>query len=239
MAFTIASFNVKNLIGPGKVYYPFEYLTPEAYAWKRDWTSDQLLRMDADIVGFQEIFDEASLRDVIVECDEKGTEVNRISQPGRDKKYHRRAIYRNIRYSEYGAEAGLVYAPNMHSREEDGRRRPGVAVLSRFPIVESTAIQDLSDTPLSTSFSDLVGGDAGKWALTNLSRPILRVVLDVEGREVAVFNCHLKSKHGEVDRLPDGTRPADDLLNYDPAARAMGSLRAALRRMGEALSCAR
>ena len=33
MGFTIATFNVKNLIGPDKVYYPFEYLTPEAYAW--------------------------------------------------------------------------------------------------------------------------------------------------------------------------------------------------------------
>lgn len=235
MAFTIATFNAKNLISPDKVYYPFEYLTPEAYAWKRDWTSDQLLRMDADIVGFQEIFDQEALHEVIAECDEKGIEINQISQPTRDKKYHRRAIYRNLRYREYGSDAELLFAPNMHSREEDGRRRPGVALLSRFPVIEHEVIQDLTDNALETSFRDLAGGVAGEWRLANLSRPILRAVLDVEGREIAVFNTHLKSKHGEHEIEADGSRPAEDLLNYDPAARAMGSLRAALRRMGEAM----
>ncbi len=33
--FTIASFNVKNLIGPDKEYYEFQTYTPEEYAWKR------------------------------------------------------------------------------------------------------------------------------------------------------------------------------------------------------------
>ena len=56
--FTIASFNVKNLIGPDSEYYPFQSYTPEEFAWKEDWMADQLLSMDADIVGFQEIFDE-------------------------------------------------------------------------------------------------------------------------------------------------------------------------------------
>ena len=90
MAFSVATFNVKNLISPDKVYYPFEYMTPEAYAWKRDWLSDQLLQMDADIVGFQEVFDEPALRDVVADCDGKGLEINRLSQPGRDKAYRRR-----------------------------------------------------------------------------------------------------------------------------------------------------
>lgn len=234
MAFSIATFNVKNLIGPDKVYYPFEYLTPEAYAWKRDWLSDQLLQMDADIVGFQEIFDEPSLRDVIADCDDKGDEINAFSQPTRDKRYRRRAIYRNLKFTPYGAQPYLVVAPNMHSREEDGKRRPGVAILSRFPIVETEIIQDLSDDPLETEFDQLGGGDAGSWRLTSLSRPILKAVIDVDGRHISVFNAHLKSKHGEVDRGPNGDRPAENLLDYDPLGRAMGAVRAALRRMGEA-----
>ena len=45
MAFTIATFNVRSLIGPEKVYFPFESLTPAADAWK----ADQLPTMDADI----------------------------------------------------------------------------------------------------------------------------------------------------------------------------------------------
>lgn len=235
MAFTAATFNVKNLIGPDKVYYPFEYLTPEAYAWKRDWLSDQLLQMDADIVGFQEIFDGEALADVIAECDAKGGEINEFSQPGRDKRYRRRAIYRNLKYTAYGDAPNLVVAPNMHSVEENGRRRPGVALLSRFPIVESQAVQDLSDDPLETPFEQLGGGDAGHWKLTSLSRPILRVVVDVNGHPVTVFNAHLKSKHGEYDRDDTGSRPAENLLEYDPLGRAMGAMRAALRRMGEAL----
>ena len=234
MAFSIATFNVKNLIGPDKVYYPFEYLTPEAYAWKRDWLSDQLLQMDADIVGFQEIFDAQALADVVAETDAKGHEINEISQPTRDKRYRRRAIYRNLKYTPYGETPNLVVAPNLHSTEEDGKRRPGVAILSRHPIVETQIVQDLSDNPLETSFDQLGGGDAGAWRLTSLSRPILKAVIEVDGRKISVFNTHLKSKHGEVDRLPDGSRPAENLLDYDPLGRAMGALRAALRRMGEA-----
>ncbi|MEM1298203.1 MAG: endonuclease/exonuclease/phosphatase family protein [Pseudomonadota bacterium] len=235
MAFSIATFNVKNLIGPDKVYYPFEYLTDEAYAWKVDWLSDQLLAMDADIVGFQEIFDEPSLRDVVAECDAKGAEINEISQPGRDKRYRRRAIYRNLKYTAYGPDLNLVYAPNMHNREEDGRRRPGVALLSRFPVVSAEAVQDLGPRALQTGFQTLGGQDAGEWRLDAISRPIQRVVLDVEGRHLTVLNAHLKSKHGEMDRAEDGSRPAENLLDYDPMGRAMGAMRAAVRRMGEAL----
>lgn len=235
MAFTVATFNVKNLISPDKVYYPFEYLTPEAYGWKVDWLSDQLLQMDADIIGFQEIFDAPALQDVITECDEKGAEINEVSQPDHSKKYRRRAIYRNLKYTPYGPDLNLAYAPNVHNREEDGRRRPGVALLSRFPILSAEAVQDLTDSPLRTVFQSLAGEEAGSWRLDSLSRPIQKVVLDVEGRELTVLNAHLKSKHGEVDRAPDGTRPAEDLLHYDPLGRAMGAIRAALRRMGEAL----
>ncbi|MEM6661523.1 MAG: endonuclease/exonuclease/phosphatase family protein [Pseudomonadota bacterium] len=235
MSFTIATFNVKNLIGPDKVYYPFEYLTPEAYAWKRDWLSDQLLQMDADIVGFQEVFEESALRDVVEDCDEKGRDINQISQPGPDRRYRRRAIYRNLKYTEYGADATLIHAPNMHSREEDGRRRPGVSTLTRHPVVEHEIIQDLKAHPLATTFEQLGGGEAGAWRLHSTSRPILRVVVNIEGREVSVFNAHLKSKHGEVDRAADGSRPAENLLAFDPMGRAMGALRAALRRMGEAM----
>ncbi len=50
--FRIASFNVKNLIGPDKEYYRFQSYTPEEYAWKEDWLADQIVNLNADIVGF-------------------------------------------------------------------------------------------------------------------------------------------------------------------------------------------
>lgn len=52
---------------------------------------------------------------------------------------------------------------------------------------------------------------------------------------VTVFNTHLKSKLGEFVR-PEGAEfaPESDLANYDAVGRALGSARAALRRMAEA-----
>ena len=73
-------------------------LLRETGAWsKGDWErrkgpmDEAFKAMDADIVGFQEIFDEPALRDVIAECDEKGLEINQISQPSRARNVRSKA----------------------------------------------------------------------------------------------------------------------------------------------------
>ncbi|MEL7213438.1 MAG: endonuclease/exonuclease/phosphatase family protein [Pseudomonadota bacterium] len=229
--FTIASFNVKNLIGAEKEYYRFEEYTPEEYAWKEDWLADQLLTLDADIVCFQEIFEKEALDAVIAEADRRGAEANEAVIPARTKRYHRKAIFRKLAYRPY-TDAALTFAPNANDGDP-GSRRPGVAVLSRFGFVGTPEIiQDLPE-PLEIPFSDLDGSDGGSYRITRLSRPILKVRVPVGGRVVTVFNCHLKSKLGEYPRA-NGVPPEADLVNYDPAGRALGSLRAALRRMAEA-----
>ena len=63
--FTIASFNVKNLIGPEREYYRFQKYTVEEHAWKQDWLAEMLVTMNADIVCFQEIFEEDALKSVV------------------------------------------------------------------------------------------------------------------------------------------------------------------------------
>lgn len=239
--FTIASFNVKNLIGPDKEYYKFQSYTPEEYAWKQDWLAEQLLTMDADIVGFQEIFENDALADVIARADALGLASNDASVPDPSKRYHRKAIFRKLAYTPYfgdGGTAGLAFASNLADTGDAGARRPGVAIVSRFgfegPI---EVIQDLHE-PLDIPFAALRGeedaDDAGFFRLSRLSRPILKVKIPIPqdggpARVVTVFNCHLKSKLGEHI-----TPEPSDLTNYDPAARALGSLRAALRRMAEA-----
>ncbi|MEJ8561236.1 endonuclease/exonuclease/phosphatase family protein [Yoonia sp. GPGPB17] len=231
--FTIASFNVKNLIEAEEEYYRFEEYTPEEYAWKRAWLADQLLTMNADVVCFQEIFSEAALRDVVIETDELGQSANDAVIPDRSKRYARKAIFRKLAYEPY-TEAGLAFAPNSFDGGP-GQRRPGVAVLSRFGFVGAPEIiQDLPE-PLTVPFSDLDGSDGGSYQVKRLSRPILKVRIPLGSETVTVFNCHLKSKLGELPR-PEGAvfPPAADLVNYDPATRAMGSLRSALRRMAEA-----
>ena len=231
--FSIASFNVKNLIEAEQEYYRFEEYTPEEYAWKRAWLADQLLTMNADIVCFQEIFSEAALRDVVIETDELGQAANEAVIPDRSKRYARKAIFRKLAYEPY-TEAGLAFAPNTFDGGP-GQRRPGVAILSRYGFDgPPEIIQDLPE-PLNVPFSDLDGSDGGSYQIKRLSRPILKVRIPVGDQVITVFNCHLKSKLGELPR-PEGApfAPAADLVNYDPATRAMGSLRSALRRMAEA-----
>ena len=233
--FTIASFNVKNLIGADKEYYKFQSYTPEEHAWKQDWMADQLLTMDADIIGFQEIFEESALRDVIAEADDLGAQSNAASIPDKSKRYHRKAIFRKLAYTPYGTE-GLAFAPNV-ADGGPGQRRPGVAILSRFGFAEPPVVlQDLPE-PLDIPFAALRGDDneddAGFFRITRLSRPILKARIPIDGKIITVFNCHLKSKLGEHVATGDGPGP-EDLTNYDPTTRAFGALRAALRRMAEA-----
>ena len=232
-AFTIATFNVKNLIGPDQEFYRFEQYTPEEYAWKQDWLADQLVTMDADIVGFQEVFEEEPLLEMIKEADARGLASNAASQPGRGKAYRKKVIFRKLAYEPY-SEADLAFAPNI-ADGPPGQRRPGLAILSRRGFAEAPEVVQVLDPPLRIPFSELGGGDAGHFTVTRLSRPILKARVPVGKRLITVFNCHLKSKMGEFIR-PEGAPFAReiDLLRYDSAGRMLGFLRAGLRRMAEA-----
>lgn len=227
-AFSIASFNVKNLIEAEQEYYRFEKYTPEEHAWKQSWLADQLLTMNADIVCFQEIFSEPALQAVIDEADAAGIAANSANIPDPSRPYARKAIFNKLAYTPY-TQAALAFAPNANDGVP-GERRPGLAILSRHGFAEPPQVMQDLEEPLNISL-----GDAGSFTLTRLSRPIMRARIPVGDQIVTVYNCHLKSKLGEFDN-PDGRpmAPAADLLNYDPAARALGSLRAGLRRTAEA-----
>ena len=231
--FSIASFNVKNLIGAEKEYYKYEQYTVEEHAWKQAWLADQLMNLSADIVCFQEIFEQSALQAVIDECDQMGLEANETTVPDPRKRYARKAIFRKLAYTPY-SKAELAFAPNVNDGGP-GERRPGVAILSRFGFVDAPQILQELPEPLEIPFSDLGGGDGGVYKISRLSRPILKVRVPVGDQVITVFNCHLKSKLGELDK-PAGAPfpPAADLVNYDPAGRALGALRAGLRRMAEA-----
>ncbi len=231
--FTIASFNVKNLIGPRSEYYRFEEFTSEEYAWKEDWLADQLLSLSADIVCFQEIFEEAPLRAVIAECDTRGRELNEAALPDRKKGYAKKAIFRKLAYRPYG-DAALAFAPNANDGAP-GQRRPGVAILSRFGFHGSPEVIQELLPPVDIPFQELSGADGGQYRVSRLSRPILKARVEIGGRIITLFNCHLKSKLGEYLRPPGVPyAPEADLLNYDATGRSLGFLRAGLRRMAEA-----
>ena len=61
-----ATFNVCNLAPAGMSFYPnLPPYTPEEYEEKITWIARQLDTIDADVIGFQEIFSQAALRDVL------------------------------------------------------------------------------------------------------------------------------------------------------------------------------
>ncbi|MEP3347510.1 MAG: endonuclease/exonuclease/phosphatase family protein [Litoreibacter sp.] len=230
--FTIASFNVKNLIGADQEYYRFEKYTPEEHAWKEDWLADQVFTLNADIVGFQEIFDKAPLQDVIDEADLRGKASNEDAVPDRKKRYARKAIFRKLAYADY-TDAALAFAPNVNDGGP-GERRPGLAILSRYGFVGTPEVIQDVDPDLVIPFGLMGEGDGGSFRLDRLSRPILKARIPVGKQVVTVFNCHLKSKLGEFVHPEGGQAPEVDLVNYDPVGRALGALRAATRRMAEA-----
>jgi Endonuclease/Exonuclease/phosphatase family len=66
----VGTFNVLNLAREGERYYPDEPpYTAAEYDRKATWIAGQLTRMQAHLVGFQEVFHEEALRDV---CDRSG-----------------------------------------------------------------------------------------------------------------------------------------------------------------------
>lgn len=231
--FTIASFNVKNLIGADSEYYQFQSYTPEEYEWKEDWLADQIVSMNADIIGLQEVFEEAPLRATLARADRYGIESNDAVLPGKDKRYRRRAIFDRLAYGPY-TDAAVAFAPNIHDGEP-GHRRPGVAIVSRLGFAEEPQIIQELETPLHIPFQTFDGDEGGYYTIHKLSRPILKVRIPIEGQIVTVFNCHLKSKLGEFVRPKDADFPPEsDLTSYDPVGRALGAARAAMRRMAEA-----
>ena len=61
----IATFNTMNLALPDRDSYPGERMTPADSEKKAQWTAKLLSEMDADFVGFQEVFHKKALEDVL------------------------------------------------------------------------------------------------------------------------------------------------------------------------------
>ncbi len=61
-----ATFNVCNLAPPGLTFYDnLPPYTPEEYEAKLDWLARKIDEIDADVIGFQEIFSQSCLRTVL------------------------------------------------------------------------------------------------------------------------------------------------------------------------------
>jgi endonuclease/exonuclease/phosphatase family metal-dependent hydrolase len=61
----VGTFNLFNLVLPGTPYYGEQVYDRETYDQKIAWIAGQLRAMEADVVGFQEVFHEAALREAL------------------------------------------------------------------------------------------------------------------------------------------------------------------------------
>lgn len=67
--FKVGTFNLFNLVSPEKTYYGKRSYSHTSYQQKIAWIGSQLDRMGADVVGFQEVFDEEALREALQKSD--------------------------------------------------------------------------------------------------------------------------------------------------------------------------
>jgi len=181
MTFRVASFNVENLVGEGIRYYDRYKDTAETYGAKANWVASILTRAKADIVGIQEVWLEAALRDVAK----------------RSPFFARDAVY--------------IAAPGAGADNLNGHlaRRPRVGLISRYPIREAVSFQafppsvDLT-VPLRVDGGVIVPIAIG---ITQFQRAVLRAVVDVDGLDVIVYVAHLKSKGPLIREGEQGEDP--------------------------------
>ncbi|MDO6524006.1 alpha-1,4 polygalactosaminidase, partial [Shimia thalassica] len=81
-----------------------------------------------------------------------------------------KAFFLKLSYAPY-TDAKLAFAPIANETGQPGRRRPGVAILSRYGFVVTPEIIQVLDTPLKIPFSELTGEDGGYFTISRLSRP--------------------------------------------------------------------
>jgi predicted extracellular nuclease len=62
--YKLGTFNVKNLASPGFEFYDKSY-TADQYHKKVAWTGDIIRLMDADLIGFQEVWSDQALHDAL------------------------------------------------------------------------------------------------------------------------------------------------------------------------------
>ncbi len=234
----IATFNVGNLVptstetqqnyfyqqGKGNQYEEVEYQQ------KIEWIAKQLDTMDADIVGFQEVFDLAPLVDAV-----------NLSQKFGGSNYNLEIADQN---------------PEVEQLNEDGQainiyKSPQVAVLS----VEGFQIEltPLSHFPENMNVSNVVNDKAGRsWQLALLEgdaelnkfhRIVIKATItlpeefkDVEGVEgdaakLTIFVSHLKSKGPLKAEIGED---APDQIIDDLREDAIGKTRSLLIRTLEA-----
>lgn len=210
--FSVATFNVKNLVNAETNYYQkkdgtWSRYSKENFEKKVNWLALQLAQMDADHVCLQEVFHAEALHEVT--------------------KRHAEIIAENgLTQSAY---TEVIHFANDRSKPDDPS--PGLAYLGRQPVNAHRNIQDLTGNPIE------LGDEFGlRYSLTSTSRPIAFLNIDLGSKRTGTLVItHLKSKRAMLEEGSDADEPGNFLF-LDRAKGAVGSL---VLRAGEALALRR
>lgn len=193
---SFATFNLYNLQVPGGVTYGTSPAIPDTdegrdeYQRKIDWTATQLRRLDAEVIGFQELWARQALQDAFQAAGlAEDYDLVARDAPGRGRPQVALAV-RKDRNGESQLLPGAGWQPNF----PDGYR---------FDQVRETdaAAEEVTIT------------------LNEFSRPVLRAEIQAEGHSpkppvVTVFVAHLKSKGPARVSFAD---PKPEILESHPS----------------------
>ena len=203
-----ATFNVLNLAPPGvRFYVDQEPYTQAQYDAKVLWIAQQLDLLDADVIGFQEIFSQAALKDVL----------------SKTRKYQTA--------HHVGIDPEAV--PDFQSSVMAGTLTPSVALVSRLPLAGVSTNHTRLPHGLAVS---LPGSDAPVVNFTRpilqvqvrIGEPTLIGRPSPRHHLIDVFVCHLKSKRPDY-------RGGLISSEHDSYQLGMAMLRSSIRRDTEAL----
>lgn len=76
----IATFNLENLVLPEQIYYGKHRYTVQEYERKLSWVSGQFINLNADIIGFQEVFHRKALTATLLRVESNFSEDRLITE---------------------------------------------------------------------------------------------------------------------------------------------------------------
>ena len=203
-----ATFNVLNLAPPGvRFYVDQDPYTQAQYDAKVVWLAQQLDCLDADVIGFQEIFSQAALKDVL----------------SKTRKYQ----------TAHHVGFDPQVQPDFEASVLAGTLTPSVALVSRLPL--AGVVTNHTRLPHGLAV-DLPGIDEPVVSFTRpiLQVQVQTGEPSVGGRPstrqhlIDVFVCHLKSKRPDY-------RGGLISSEHDSYQLGMAMLRSSMRRGTEAL----
>ena len=203
-----ATFNVLNLAPPGaRFYIDQDPYTQAQYDAKVQWLAQQLDSLDADVIGFQEIFSQAALKDVL----------------SKTRKYQ----------TAHHVGADPEALPDFETSVQAGTLTPSVALVSRLPLAGVATHYTRLPHGLSVT---LPGIDPSVDSFTRpilhvqvqTEEPSLTGRTNARRHLIDVFVCHLKSKRPDYRGGLAGSE-------HDSYQLGMAMLRSSIRRGTEAL----